>query len=424
MKPCVSKGFPACSKIVIFKKDDKQLRDEHQMKDKSHLLEETSIQQLFLDLARLDAPSLQERPVADAVTQFLASLGLAVEEDAAGQAIGGNCGNLLCRIPANWALRSQDPAGQSLESIARASDCAARTPFLDTVQPCHDKKIALGDDRVFRSDGTTILGADDLSGVVAVLAAIHSLDQQPQPHRGIELLFSVAEEVHLQGIARFDPTQLTAKEGYVFDTSGAPGLGVIAAPGHLHLTFIVTGRSAHAGIAPETGVSAITAAARGIAAMRLGRINQRTTANIGRISGGGETNIVAEQCIVTAECRSLDPVELAAQADLMCACMTNAAHELGAELATEIHQSYHPYQVAGHEPVVRRFQAACAAISKTARLIETGGGSDMNVLAQAGIRGMVLSCGMQQVHTCAEHLALDDLIDLTHLVLALIQSEI
>jgi len=367
--------------------------------------------------------------VADAVIQVLASLDLVVEEDAAGQVIGGNCGNLLCRIPANWAMRGQDPANQSLESISRAADCAARTPLLlsthlDTVQPCLDKKIALGDDRVFRSDGTTILGADDLAGVVAILSAIRALDQQPQPHRGIELLFSVAEEVHLQGIAQFDATQLQAKEGYVFDTSGAPGLGVIAAPGHLHLTFTVAGRSAHAGIAPETGVSAITAAARGIAAMRLGRINPRTTANIGRISGGGETNIVAEQCIVTAECRSLDPDELAAQAQHMCTCMTNAANELGAELATQIHQSYHPYQVFEQEPVARRFQAACATIGKTASLIETGGGSDMNVLARAGIRGMVLSCGMQQVHTCAEHLALDDLIDLTDLVLALIQSDI
>ncbi len=385
------------------------------------MIDEASLSQLFLGLASLDAPSLGERSVADAVISYLASLGLTVEEDQAGQAIGGNCGNLLCRIPANWAL------GRGLPDDVRID--AERPPLLlsthiDTVQPCFGKQITLGSDRVFRSDGKTILGADDLAGVVAILAAIRELGESRLPHRSLELLFSVAEEVHLQGISQFDTRQLTAREGYVLDTSGAPGAGVIAAPGHLHLTFNVTGRSAHAGIAPETGVSAITVAAKGIAAMRLGRINARTTANIGQISGGGETNIVAEQCSVTAECRSLDPEELATQADHMCACMTDAARALGAVVATEIHQSYHPYQVDRMEPVARRFETACAAIGKTPRLISTGGGSDMNVLARAGIRGMVLSCGMQQVHSCDEHLLLDDLVDLTRLVLALINSEV
>lgn len=396
------------------------------------MLDESSLSQLFHKLASLDAPSFQERPVADAVIQYLKDLGLPVEEDEAGSAIGGNCGNLLCRVPANWALQGRamaavDDLPQELSSRATAFE--TRPPLLlsthlDTVQPCHGKKINLGEDRVFRSDGTTILGADDLAGVVAILGAIRHLAELHQPHRSLELLFSVAEEAHLQGISRFDPAQLTAREGYVLDTSGSPGAGVVAAPGHIHLVFTITGRSAHAGIAPETGISAITAAARGIAAMRLGRISARTTANIGQISGGGETNIVAERCTVTAECRSLDQIQLQAQADHMIACMTDAVCELGATLTTEIHQSYYPYQVARQEPVVQRFATACQAIGKSARLIETGGGSDMNVLARAGIRGMVLSCGMQQVHSCNEHLALDDLLDLTQLMLALVQSDI
>ena len=400
------------------------------------MIEETSLSQLFLKLSSLDAPSLSERPVADAVINYLESLGLAVEEDLAGQAIGGNCGNLLCRIPANWALGQATnlPSGEIGDlrqdlSTPDARICADRpllllSTHLDSVQPCMGKRVTLGPDRVFRSDGRTIVGADDLAGVVAILAAVSELYARRQPHRGLELVFSVAEEVHLQGISRFDTKRLAAREGYVLDTSGAPGLGVIAAPGHIHMTFNITGRSAHAGIAPETGVSAITAAARGIAAMRLGRVNARTTANIGQVSGGGETNIVAEKCTVTAECRSLDPQELAAQAEHMCACMTEAAKVLGAQLSVEIHQSYHPYQVSPDEPVARRFAAACTATGKSARLIETGGGSDMNVLALAGIRGMVLSCGMQQVHSCDEHLALDDLLDLAHLVLALVDSEV
>ena len=393
------------------------------------MIEENRLIDLFLRLARLDAPSLDERLVADAVIAELNALDLEVEEDDAASRLNGTTGNLLCRVPANWAIQDVPKATLSADQKEQARRCLGQLPLLlsthlDTVQPCLGKKVQLDDDRVFRSDGTTILGADDLAGVTAVIGLLHLLRSSGAAHRPLELLFSVAEEIHLQGISVFDPRRLKAREGYVLDTSGSPGIGVIAAPGHVHLRFDMEGCPAHAGIAPETGISAIEAASRGIARMRLGRVDPETTANIGQIQGGGETNIVAANCMVTAECRSLDPARLAEQTRHMIDCMQQAAAETGAKATYEMHPSYHAYRVDPAQPVVRRFLEACTAIGKSPRLVTTGGGSDLNVLALAGISGMVLSCGMQHVHSGNECLALDDLSDLVRLLQALATSGI
>ncbi|MDD2533173.1 MAG: M20/M25/M40 family metallo-hydrolase [Eubacteriales bacterium] len=381
---------------------------------------------LFIELASIDAPSFQERMAADTVIAFLRNLGLVVEEDLAATLLPGNSGNLLCKIPANWPLSA--PEIQDHDRVSAFCQ-EERLPLLlsthlDTVAPCRGKKVTLGADGVFRSDGTTILGADDYAGVVATLEAVRLLSEHPMPHRPLELLFSVAEEAHLKGIGQFDAKSLAAREGYVLDTSGPPGTGVMAAPGHNHLIFTITGKAAHAGIAPETGISAITVAAQAIATMQLGRIDAETTANIGEIQGGGATNIVAESCTVTAECRSLDADKLTRQTTQLCQAMTEAAERMGATVDAQIVTSYYPYQVKATDSVARRFIAACEQIGLAPRLTTTGGGSDMNVLSRAGISGMVLSCGMQQVHSNQEFLIAQDLAVLTDLVMAIILSDI
>ncbi len=366
----------------------------------------TRLNRLFIELASIDAPSFAERQAADAVIWFLNNLGLTVAEDDTAAKIGGNCGNLLCRVPGDG---SQAPLLLSTH--------------IDTVEPCRGKKISLGSDGIFRSDGTTILGADDYAGVTAILEAVRLLTEENVTHRPLELLFSVAEEAHLQGISHFDTRQLKAREGYVLDTSGAPGKGIVAAPGHRHFEFEIKGRAAHAGIAPESGISAIAAAADGISKLHWGRIDAETTANIGEITGGGATNIVAKHCHVTAECRSLDADKLDLISAQIASAMQEACDQSGAFLTTSVRTSYLPYQVAEGEAVAARFRFACQAVELVPKLETTGGGSDLNILAQAGIRGMVLSCGMQQVHSNQEYLAAPDLHQLTRLVLALIQSD-
>lgn len=367
------------------------------------MINEQRLTDLFCQLVRIDAPSLGERVMADHVRTLLHELGCRVEEDQAGTAIGGNCGNLTAHWPGDLG---EPPILLGVH--------------LDTVGPCIGKEAVVGADRVIRSSGKTILGADDLAGLSAILEAMQSLREERVVHRPVEILMTVAEELHLTGAHQYDYSQLLSKEAYVLDTSGSPGMAALQAPGHVSLVFEVFGQSAHAGIAPEAGISAIQAACRGISRMNLGRIDAETTANIGRIEGGGATNIVADYCRVTAECRSLRQEKLQAQATDMRICMTVSAAEMGARVHIEEKISYHPYQVKPDRPVVRRFVKACQDLGLPGLLATSGGGSDNNVLMRQGIEGLVLSCGMNQVHACSENISIQDLVDITRLVEALI----
>jgi tripeptide aminopeptidase len=358
---------------------------------------------LFCGLVPIDSPSLGERAMADVVRPLLEELGFQVQEDHAAPLISGHCGNLIARCPG----RLEGPP--LLLGV-----------HLDTVEPCHGKKAVTGSDGIIRSQGTTVLGADDLAGITAILEALRTARERGIPHRSLEILLSVAEELHLRGSSQLEPGQFKAKEAYILDTSGPPGLLVLAAPGHIHMRFQVTGKAAHAGIAPQDGISAIAVAAQGIASMKLGRIDSETTANIGRIEGGGETNIVAADCLVTTECRSLDYDRLVGQAAHMRRAMEQAAGESGASVSVEETISYLPYRIGTDRPVIRRFQEACRLVGLDSRMCPGGGGSDNNVLVQMGIEGVVLSCGMNRVHSCSEEIRIRDLCDTARLVLALI----
>ncbi len=367
------------------------------------MINEQRLTQLFGELVTIDAPSLQERTMADAVSRLLSALGFEVFEDQAAAAIGGNCGNFYARL-------TGDLPGLPL----------LLSGHLDTVEPCRGKRAIVGTDGIIRSAGDTILGADNLAGISAILEAVRSVREDGIPHRSLEILLSVAEERHLTGTHHLEIGRLAAREAYVLDTSGSPGLAILQAPGHIALTFDFLGQAAHAGIAPETGISAIQAAALGIAELRLGRVDETSTANIGRIAGGGETNVIPDHCRVTAECRSLDAGRLRQLADEMCASMRRGAASTGARL--EVHEvtSYQPYEISPEHPVVRRFVDVCETIGLPVRLAATGGGSDNNILALHGIAGIVLSCGMMKVHSCQEEISVRDLVDTAKLVRGLI----
>lgn len=367
------------------------------------MINEKRLVKLFCDLVEIDAPSRQERLMADRASALLQLRGCEVFEDLASAAIGGNCGNLYASLDGTL------PGPPLLLAV-----------HLDTVEPCRGKHAVVGDDGIIRSQGSTILGADDLAGLASVVEAIQSLKEDGTAHRSLEILLSVAEEQHLTGSHHLDMRRLTAKEAYVLDTSGPPGLAVLQAPGHIVMNFEFSGQASHAGISPETGVSAVQAAARGVARLRLGRVDPISTANVGRIEGGGETNVIPDFCRVSAECRSLDAGRLRELADEMRAAMQAAADETNARLQIQENTSYLPYQIAPDRPVVQRFVSACRKLNLPLRLTATGGGSDNNVLALHGIEGIVLSCGMMNVHSCQEQIAVVDLVDTARLVQGLL----
>ena len=353
----------------------------------------------FLALASIDAPSFDERNMADTLIERLRSLGATVREDDAGAKLSGNAGNLLAELPGSL------PGEPLLFS-----------GHMDTVGPCLGKHPFLGDDGRFHSDGTTVLGSDDLAGVCAILEAIRCLREDGTAHRALQLVFSVGEERNLAGAKQLDLGWLKAREGYVLDTSGPPGHAVFTAPGNRRIVARFHGLAAHAGIAPEKGINAIAAAADAVASVQWGRIDADTTANVGRIEGGGATNIVPDACLVEAECRSFSRERL----DALAASITERFHEAaarhGATVDVVTTAAYETFRLSEQHPVVRRFQEACRTLGLAETLSPGGGGSDANIYVQSGTACLVLACGMTDVHSVNETLSLQDLVDTAGLV--------
>ncbi|HEX3835316.1 MAG TPA: M20/M25/M40 family metallo-hydrolase, partial [Solirubrobacteraceae bacterium] len=259
--------------------------------------ERERLHETFAELCRIESPSGHERACADWVTAQLSAMGLEVSEDASGPAVGSDTGNLLARI---------NPAHpDSPESVLL---CA----HLDTVPLAAPVEPVLVDG-AWENANEGILGADNKSAVAVILElARRFTNGGGPPPVGIEMLFTVCEETSLGGSAEFDVTQLGSAFGYVFDHATPIGEVVVASPTHYRIIADLRGRAAHAGVRPEMGRSAVAAAAKAIAAMRLGRLDAETTANVGMIEGGSAINVIPERCRVVAEVRSLDEDRAAA----------------------------------------------------------------------------------------------------------------
>ena len=361
--------------------------------------------QTFCDLVAIDSPSLGERTMADELTRRLAQIGLVVEEDDAGKRIGGSSGNLYAH------LRGTGPLPPLLF-------CA----HMDTVEPTAAKRAVVGDDGVIRSAGDTVLGADDVSAIAAILEAIQTILEHGAPERGVEVLFTVSEETYGTGAAEFDFSRIHAGEAYVPDYDGAHGQAVVAAPTILTFCAEIVGKASHAGFAPEQGVSAILAAAHAIDALGSGRISDDLTLNIGTIQGGLLTNIVPETCTVEGEIRGGKHEEA-----LNCLESTRQAFEkscdaFGANLRFTnkcLIQAYHTPEDA---PVVQRYFRACKAYGLQTEAVRTFGGSDNNILSQHGISGIVIASAMHNCHSSAEYTSVGELIRLAELLVEIIRN--
>jgi tripeptide aminopeptidase len=359
---------------------------------------------LFLELAAIPSPPGEERLIADRVSQELRALGLEVDEDDAGSRIGSNAGNLYCRVP---------PTAEGTPLFF----CA----HLDTVPPTGPIEPVV-EDGVVRNGAGTILGADNKSAVAAMLEATRRLVGEQRPHAGVELVFTPKEEVGLKGAAAFDCSRLAARVGYVYDQAAPIGEVILGAPHACVLTVTFRGQAAHAGMAPEEGRSAIAAAARAIADMRLGRIDEETSANVGRIEGGVARNIVPDSCVLEAEARSHDETKLADVVQEMLESCTFAASLAGCEVETELERSYRGYRFRRDDEVVRIARAALERAGYAPSFALTGGGADANVFNTRGLACANLANGMAEIHSPQEHIAAEDLDGMVEVTLTLVEE--
>jgi len=354
---------------------------------------------LFLELVRIDSHSRKERDVAHRLERELHALGAEIWFDDAGERVGGNVGNLLARV--NGTVDAEP---------------LLLSAHMDTVVPGEGvQPIVEGD--VIRSDGTTVLGGDDKSGLTIVCEVLRVLAEREIPHGDVEIAFTICEEVGLLGAKHLDVSRLRARSGLVLD-SDAPGYLFTRAPAANHLEFVVHGLEAHAGMAPEEGISAIQVAAEGVAAMRLGRIDDETTANIGTIHGGAATNIIPNTVKLHGEARSHDTAKLDAQCAHMQRCLEEAAgrHKVTREgevvrawVESKVFRSYDAMAVTDDSPIVQLVLRAAKAIGAPVSSAAMGGGCDANVLNQRGFEVANLGTGMQQIHTVHEWLRVSDM---------------
>ena len=347
--------------------------------------------QEFDELATIDAESLSERTICDALKRKLEDLGFIVTEDQAGGQIGGNAGNLY------GCLKGTIPGSPVLLSA-----------HMDTVKPGIGKKIIHKQGRI-TSDGTTVLGADDIAGIVEILEGIRQAKEKGVPHRDVEVLFCVAEELYTVGSRAFDFGQIQAKEAYVLDLSGAVGVAANQAPSLISFEIKITGKAAHAGFEPEKGIHAIRAMAQMIDAIPQGHIGTQTTCNIGTIQGGTGTNIVPETCMACGEIRSFSHEEA-----LDCLRKINETVQQIAEQNLAKGEVTHKVHLVAYKmdetcSCVRHFRAACEKLRLEGKVVSTFGGSDNNSFAEQGIPGLVLSCGMEKVHSVKEYIEEEEL---------------
>lgn len=352
----------------------------------------------FLDLVRIDSPTGHEAGVAEYVAAALRAAGMDVSFDASAPATGSDTGNLVAHLAAT-------APGRTLVLSAH----------MDTVEPGNGVEPVVADG-IVRSAGETILGADDKAGIAAIIESMRRLSESGRAHAGVRVVVTVGEEQGLLGAKHLAPEATEGDVALVLDADGEPGGIVTAAPTHHTFTATFMGRSAHAGVEPEKGISAIVMASKAIAAMDLGRLDADTTANIGSIGGGRATNVVAETVMVTGECRSLDPGRASAVRDAMDHAMHTAANEAGGSVTVTWRKEYDGFRFSDYDPALRFVIGACEDAGLTPRTFPTGGGSDGNVFASHGTPTFVLSSGMRDVHSTGEWIAVADLESLARLL--------
>lgn len=367
------------------------------------MINEKRLLERFLNYVQIDSPTKYEREFAEYIMKEMEKMGLEVHMDDAGEKVGSNSGNVIGRLKGNTD-------GEAILFSAH----------MDTVSPGKGIKPVIKDGVIY-SDGTTVLGGDDKAGIAAILEAIETVIEKGIPHGDIEVVFSIYEEGGLYGAKNLDYTKVKAKKGFVLDSGGNPGEIIIQGPAQNKIYAKFIGKEAHAGVAPENGISAIQMAAEAISNMKLLRIDEETTANIGVISGGEATNIVTKEVKIQGEARSLSDEKLQKQTEHMVKCCEEAAQKFGGRVEVEVDHSYGAFKVEEDAEIVQKVKEACRNIGLEPYTTSSGGGSDTNILNANGIVAVNLGIGERKPHTVEEHIHIKDLENAARLVLEIIK---
>jgi tripeptide aminopeptidase len=376
------------------------------------LINHERLKNLLIELIKIDSLSRKEYKVAMRLKREMEDLGAAVAFDDAGERVGGTVGNLIAHF--NGTVPNAKPLLLSAH--------------MDTVVPGEGVTPVLDGD-ILRSDGRTVLGGDDKSGVAIICEALRVVKENGVPCGDTDVVFTICEEAGLVGAKCLDVNRLRARMGLVLD-SDSVGFLFTKAPAANRMEFRVHGLEAHAGICPEKGINAIQVAAEGVAGMKLGRIDHETTANIGIVEGGLAVNIVPNLAVLKGEARSHNPDQLERQTQHMRQCLEEAAsrHTLKlngkryrATVEAKIDRDYNRMDIPDTAPIVELVRAAARNLNCDLKTTATGGGCDANVFNQKGLEVANLATGMREIHTVSEWLDLKDLYLCASMVLEILR---
>jgi tripeptide aminopeptidase len=378
-------------------------------------LERRYLNGTFAELCRIESPSGHERECAERVIAELRAVGVDIHEDDAGAYAGSDCGNLLARIPARGGPVAEDQSTVGPRSVLL---CA----HLDTV-PLQASVDPVLLDGGWENANEGILGADNKAAVAVLLALARHIRREGAPV-DVELLFTVCEESALAGARAFDASELRSDFGYVFDHPSPIGEVIVDSPSHFRIEASFRGASAHAGVRPEEGRSAIFAAARAISSMRLGRLDEETTVNVGTISGGAAMNVVPERCSLVAEVRSLRDERAEAVVAEVVDRLHEAANlpECDCDVDVSVERTFSGYRLPATMPAVRAAETALRACGYEPVRVSSGGASDANALRTQGFQTVNLANGTERNHEPGERVSVAALEGMLDVALALLDE--
>lgn len=365
----------------------------------------------FLKLVQIDSPTFKEGKVSRYLQEKLTSLDCEVFVDNAGEKTGGETGNIIARFPSNNGTDN---------SVMFAA-------HMDCVPPCEGVNPVV-EGTMVKTDGKTVLGGDDKAGIAAILELLEVLKESDIPHGPVEILFDIAEEGGLFGVKHLDLTQFKSKAGYCLDSDKIDEL-TLESPGAYRIDYTIKGKASHAGVEPDKGISAILIASKAISRMKLGKIDDETTANVGAIKGGSATNIITPEVFIKAEARSRNEEKLEQQVESMTQAFLDVIEESAitidgevfkAELVEKRDHDYPPMKLTEDSLVFTLAKEAAIELGIEMKPVVSGGGTDANILNSSGMEVSVIGGGMAKVHTTEEYIDLKDIEKAAELILQVV----
>lgn len=368
-------------------------------------LNESEIIDKFIELVEIDSISKEEKEMANKLKLELENLGFKVKEDNAAKNIGGNSGNIIAELEGD----------DSLPTILLSA-------HMDRVTPGKGIKTKVKDGYIY-SKGETVLGGDDIIGVISIIEAVKKLQEENYAHPNLIVVFSVAEEIGLLGSKNIDFNHIKkADYGIVIDADGSIGKIINKAPGQKKFNAVVKGQAAHAGMEPEKGVNAIKIASHAISEMPVGRIDEETTANIGVIRGGSASNIVPDLVELEGELRSHSEEKLLSQTEKMKDILIHYADKLNGSIEFDIEQLYESFEIDKNEEIIKIVKDAADKTKLSFELTSSGGGSDANIFNSKGLSTINLASAMENVHSSDERVKISNLLSLIEYLINIIKT--